>query len=477
LDKALDFASDPLGYLATKAQEGAHALLSAVLPALVDITHPNLSVQGFYDAYRLSSALAVFLAIFFLLRTFMDLAANRVSGTAVAETVTFYFPGFLVAVMFGPAAANALLAGSGQLTKELVNWAVGSSVDQVTTRVLDAIKKDSAASFIGGSFVALLVYVGLLLACVLIMLTMITLAVTQYLTGVAFPLGAAWFVHPAKRHLGWRIVYVWVGIAATPPLLFLMLGAGFRLVDSLTRQFPSGVLSTLVQLLVVIIVLVLVSTTPLLLMRFAPVLPGLAGSGASVGSGSGEGGGNSGDSQMGRLSREGADSGPGEEADSSAPSLSDRVRAHHEPGTGSTTSPGSGAPTGPRAPSGPRASSGSGLGRAAAPASEGAAAEGAAGAGPAGAEGAGVGAAGAGVGGAGAGAGAGVAGGVVAAEAGGGAVASTGVGAPVGLAIMGVAAVVGGTAMAVQAVVEQGQAGADMAADHTLTDPEFEDRN
>jgi hypothetical protein len=47
----------------------------------------------------------------------------------------------------------------------------------------------------------------------------------------------------------------------------------------------------------------------------------------------------------------------------------------------------------------------------------------------------------------------------------------------VGLAIMGAAAVVGAAAVAVQTAVDRGQAGADMAADHTLTDPAFEDHS
>lgn len=461
LNKALDFASDPLGFLATKAQEGAHTLLSAVLPAMVNITHPDLSVQGFYDSYRLSFGLAIFLAIFFLLRAIADLAANRVSGTEVVETLTFYFPGFLAAVMFGPAAANSLLAASGQLTTVLVNWAVGSSVDQVTTRVLDAINKDSAADFIGGSFVALVVYITLLLACILIMLTLITLAVTQYLTGIAFPLGVAWIVHPRKRHLGWRIVYIWLGVAGTPPLLFLMLGGGLRLVDSLTQQFPSDALAILVRLLIVIVVLVLVATTPMLLTRFAPVLPGITDSGASYSpDAGGTGGSGAGDSQMGQLSRDNAASSTGEDADAAAPSLSQRIRAHHGPTDGSSTASAQQSAAAPAESSMATA--------VAAPAEAGTAVS---------ATGASV--SGAGAAGAGAGAGMEVAGTAVAAETGGAAVASTGIGAPVGLAIMGAGVVMAGAAVAVEAAqttIDHAQTGADMAADHVNTDPTFEDR-
>jgi len=306
---AIDFAKDPLGYIAQKMQAAAAGLASTVLPQLERLTHPDLSAGWFLDAYRVSFALAIFIFVAFLGWNFVQLARRRVSGDDVVETLGFYTPLFFGGVILGPALGSLLLELTGALTDTLIQWGIGGSVTGTTTALQAAIAAGDPAKITGGAIVAIVFFFCLIVALVLCFVVLLVMLVTLYLTGAIIPLSLVWLVHPRQRAKGLKVVMVWVGICFSHVLLFLLLGVAFRMVAGLSTNFDQPGLKILANLAVAVIALLAATLSPLGLLAFAPVGPSsAAGSGPafSVPGQRRSGGGfpqSDGDSQTAQLAR------------------------------------------------------------------------------------------------------------------------------------------------------------------------------
>ena len=280
---AVDFAKDPLGYIAQKMQAAAAGLASTVLPQLERLTHPDLSAGWFLDAYRVSFALAIFIFVAFLGWNFVQLARRRVSGDDVVETLGFYTPLFFGGVILGPALGSLLLELTGALTDTLIRWGIGGSVTGTTTALQAAIAAGDPARITGGAIVAIVFFFCLIVALVLCFVVLLVMLVTLYLTGAIIPLSLVWLVHPRQRAKGLKVVMVWVGICFSHVLLFLLLGVAFRMIAGLSANFDQPGLKILANLAVAVIALLAATLSPLGLLAFAPVGPtSAAGGGPSL---------------------------------------------------------------------------------------------------------------------------------------------------------------------------------------------------
>ncbi len=276
---AIDFAKDPLGYIAQKMQQAAAGLASTVLPQLERLTHPDLSAGWFLDAYRVSFALAIFIFVAFLGWNFVQLARRRVSGDDVVETLGFYTPLFFGAVILGPALGSLLLELTGALTDTLIGWGIGGSVAGTTTALQASIAAGDPAKITGGAIVAIVFFFALIVALVMCFVVLLVMLVTLYLTGAIIPLSLVWLVHPRQRAKGLKVVMVWVGVCFSHVLLFLLLGVAFRMVAGLSTNFDQPGLKILANLAVAVIALLAATLSPLGLLAFAPVGPSSAAGG------------------------------------------------------------------------------------------------------------------------------------------------------------------------------------------------------
>ena len=312
-----DFASDPLGYIATKMQQAAEGLAGTVLPAMNKLTQPDLSADYFRSAYAISFALAIFVFTVFIGWNFVLLFRRRISGDELAETMGFYVPLFFGGVLFGPLIGTMLLQLTGALTDSLISWGITGSVGKTTDTLKAAIAAGDPGKITGGAVVAIIFFFCLIIALVLAFVVLLVMLVTLYLTGAIIPLSLVWLVHPRQRSKGLKVLMVWVGICFSHVLLFFLLGVAFKLVAGLSTQFDDPGLTILAHLAVAVIALLMATLSPYGLMKFAPVGPSSAdGGGPSIGvpSGGKSGGGypeSSGDSQTAQMSRDNASSSGG----------------------------------------------------------------------------------------------------------------------------------------------------------------------
>ncbi|WP_448812173.1 hypothetical protein [Agromyces bauzanensis] len=419
-----NFWSDPWGNTFKALKDAAASLAKDVLPALTESTLPDLTADWFLSAYAVAFATAILAAIVLLIPQILKTARGTMAGRDLLESIGLYFPLFLVGAMFGPMFGYILVNFFHALSNVFIEWGIAGSYSQVITRMESLINTTDPATLTGGVFLACVLMLLMVIGLFLVVLMLIVQLVTLYFTGVLIPLGLVWIIDPTKRSFGLRLVQVWIGILAAHPLLFFLLGFAFYIMSgSIVTLGQNPPLQTLVTFLVAIIALFIAALSPLLLLKFAPVIPtGMGGTNGPAISGSPIGSNNMTDA--GNKYGQSSDSGSGSNSSrSSTSSTSDA-----EPSTVEGSGPGS---------------SGGGLSEVAASR---AAAGGAGEAGAAGAAGAGAGAGGAAAG----------AEGLAAAGA---AESATGVGAAIGVPTLIAAAAVGAAEKARQV----GEAASDQA--------------
>lgn len=279
VSSAIGFANDPLGYIAQKMGSAASGLVTVVLPAVEELTHPDLGQKWFINAYEFTFALAIFVFVLFLGNLFVQRSRRQVSGDEMIETLTFYVPAFFIGVVFGPLIGTAILSFTGALTDVVVSSQLTPSVDQTIATLNSTINGGDPATITGGSIIAIVFFAFLILALLIVFVALLVMLVALYLTGAIFPLSLVWLVNPANRQRGYKIISVWIGVCFSHVLVFLMLGLAFRIVSSAGQEIngdPSVL--ELANLAVATIALFMAGLSPLALLKFAPIGPSVGGS-------------------------------------------------------------------------------------------------------------------------------------------------------------------------------------------------------
>jgi type IV secretion system protein TrbL len=275
-----NFWSDPAGNSFKLLQDGAKGLANNVLPAITHATLPDLTADWFISSYRISFGLAVFVLAALLIPQFVRTARGQQSGRDLAESLGLYAPLFLVGAAFGPAAGAILVKFFGALSDSLISWGVNTSSQTIVDKFSEMLSHDdNGAGLAGGAIVGIILMVFMIIGLLIVVLILIVQLITLYFSGVLFPLGFVWIVDPTKRSFGLKISYLWFGILASHPLLFFMLAIAYAMVSSTINVFDGqATLQRTVTLVVSILSLLIAGLSPVLLTKFAPVLP-MGGSG------------------------------------------------------------------------------------------------------------------------------------------------------------------------------------------------------
>lgn len=286
------FMAHPLASTDRALQKTASGLVSTVLPALEQVTRPELTRAWFLHAYQGAFALALCAFVLLVGWNFLARARGRIGSDELVESLLLYGPLFLAGAVFGPAAGAFLLRFTGALTASVTSFfGRYSSPKQTTSALSKVIAAANPDGVTGGAIVAILFLAALVLAMVAVLGVLLVMTVTLYLTGVIAPLSFVWLVHPHRRGRGLKILNVWVGICFSHVLLFFLLGVVF----SMFRDQPllhtdtsaaapamaafspgpggTGGFAELGMLAVAVIALFAAVSSPVWLLRFAPVAP------------------------------------------------------------------------------------------------------------------------------------------------------------------------------------------------------------
>lgn len=276
----VEFGQDPMAFIAQKEAEAAKSLTENIIPALTNLTQPDLTVDWFIDAYKISFAAAIFGWIVIMLWDLATFRGRGESGREVIDSFTKWTPVFIGGSMFGPAAGAFILKGIGYLNAALIGWGL-SATDTEAVSGFNALVQDDPTKFLGGSFLAVVIYALLVLALLLVLVVMVIMVVTLYFSGVVLPLSLMWATKIGHREKGRKILMVWAGVLFSQPLIFLLLGFAFSgITDSMMDIYEEGSgtgggasLANLIKLLVAIIMLAVATLGPTTLAAYAPVGP------------------------------------------------------------------------------------------------------------------------------------------------------------------------------------------------------------
>lgn len=268
------FMSDPFGNTFRALQQGAHSLATDVLPALSHATTPDLTQQWWVRSYAVSFALAVFVMVFLLFPGLIAVARGRMAGNDLFEQFTVYVPLFLVGAIFGPPLGIFLSKFFAALTDSITSWGITSSADEVTKTMSQMLASGDASGIAGGVIIGILLMLGMIIGLMLVVVMLCVQLITLYFCGILFPLGWVWIVHKPTRGFGYKIAWVWIGILASHPLMFLLLSGVYGFMASNTAVFEdSPSLDKLVTLVVSVLALLIAGLSPFLLFKYAPVMP------------------------------------------------------------------------------------------------------------------------------------------------------------------------------------------------------------
>lgn len=279
---AVNYWSDPWGNTYKALRDAANGLATQLLPQLTSATLPDLTVDWFVNAYRISFAAALFGAVLLLIPQLLRTARGSQSGRELLESIGLYFPLFLLGAMFGPAIGALLVNFFHGLSDSFAAWGITSTVTEVNARFTEMLSEQDPLAIAGGLPIAVLLMFLMLCGLFFVLLVLVVQLVALYFTGVLIPLALVWIIDPSRRPFGMRLVGLWVGVLAAHPLLFFLLGFSFNMLGgSINFLGNDASLQKLVQLLAAVIAMFIAAASPLLLMKFAPIIP--TGSGGTQG--------------------------------------------------------------------------------------------------------------------------------------------------------------------------------------------------
>lgn len=291
----IDFAKDPLGWITGKAGDGATGVLSWISNTANAATQPNLAVGWWISAYEKGMAIGIVLFGLILLYQFYEKSRGHINAEQFLEVWYFRVPGFFAGLLFGPPLAQFMLQGSSNLADGIIKSMMGSSASDGIGSIKNAVAGASQGKLIGGSFVALLFLILVVICGLLVFLALAVQAVTIYLSAAVFGVAFAWFVSARHAAGSLKIPLLFLGICFARPLLFFMLGIGEALVKNAITLSGDTLTQNLATIVMAVVVLGLAGLAPLLLLKFAPVTPhGMEGATSSVGANTGSGGGGGG---------------------------------------------------------------------------------------------------------------------------------------------------------------------------------------
>src|SRR6478609_10025259 len=219
--KVVSFAEDPLGWLTDKMGQGASGIMSWVADTANNATAADLTNSWWIDAYKKAFAVAVILFGMLTLWNMSQLGRGKIGPEEFADTITIRSWGFFGGVIFGPPLAKFFIEGAGILSRGVISAMPGYSGGKMdATTVNRSIQGASEGKIIGGAVIAFLM----------------------------------------------------LAVIFSRPLLFFIVGLVMAMARAAVVQSSDDASTNLAMVIMVGVGLAIAAFSPLLLLKFAPVV-------------------------------------------------------------------------------------------------------------------------------------------------------------------------------------------------------------
>lgn len=277
---AVDFVTDPFGWIGAKMAAGTAAIWGWIAGLANSGSAPDLSVDWWINAYQKAMAVGIVLALLVLLWQFIQLSMRRISGPDLLESIILWTPAYLAGIVFGPPLAQFFVHGSTALTDAIVQSFSGFSASATDESMQTAFSAAGSGKAIGGIFVGIFVLIFAVIGAIVLFCSLAIQTLALYLSSALFAVGFAWVISVRHRGGSMKIPFLFLGMLFSRPILFFLLGMGLALTNK-AMTFSDESAQNLANLLMAVVAMFIAAFTPLLLMKFAPVSP--AGSPATGG--------------------------------------------------------------------------------------------------------------------------------------------------------------------------------------------------
>lgn len=238
----------------------------------------------FMQRYSIGFGIAMLVLCILLMRMFYRAARNPEEVGGLGNALMHQLPLGIGLCMFGPA--------FGGMLQELANALTQGIIAQNGQGAFEAGSLIESDPGVGGDIsgimgaLATLVIISPLMICLIIgaIFALVTFAVqslAMYLTGSVMAIAFIMMIDPALRPRAVKLPLSWIGIVFSKPLFFFMLGTVISLLNSGGLQGESAI-GYISNNVLIIVALFMVALGPFLLLKYAPLMPGIE-TGANAG--------------------------------------------------------------------------------------------------------------------------------------------------------------------------------------------------
>ncbi len=278
LEVAKFFANpgDAFEQLANHAHDEAVKWTTRVMGEVTASTDFSASEDWFVNSWAAGAGVGLLLLGVMFLLMIKDLGSGELDEDEFRNSLLRWGPGAMVVAVFGPAVMSKLSGVMSTMNQGIIA-ARGDDLTEKILGFLQGIATMSAASSDLGALLGILVFLLMLIAALMLYLVFLVqhFALILMAYGIAIMLGC--LINPKWRPGVLKAASTWVMVLFSKPLLLIMMALIFT-VPFGSVGGGSGALATFAQLVLVTLAMGAVAFSPLLLLKYVPMVSSPGGS-------------------------------------------------------------------------------------------------------------------------------------------------------------------------------------------------------
>lgn len=272
---------DPFDCILGTFANSAASMTGWILSTANEATMPEIGTDWFVSSYAASFGIGIIVYGFVLAWQFLKLSWRRITAAEMSENLTLWTPVYFAGCLFAPLVMTFFIEGAGTLSEGVISWIGDTDQDEMEETFRGFMEGAGVGEMIGGTIVAILTFLLLIIAGFAVFGTLILQNVTVLLGGVLLPICLVWIVDRASRGGSLKVPFAVLAMLLSRPLLFFLMGVGMLLMQSEMFNTDDSALNNTAGLATAVAVFGLAALSPMALAYIAPTMPKGAGAAKS----------------------------------------------------------------------------------------------------------------------------------------------------------------------------------------------------
>jgi hypothetical protein len=260
---------DAIDDMANSLHHAAVDFTTKVLQGLASIGNFDPSAPWFLATYAASTGIGLVVMAFMAILMIMRTAAGGGGREDLQQALFKYLPLGVFMAVFAPAIGAVLGEAMNGVTMGIASWDAGYLTAAAgKLALLSAVTSDLIP---GGAFIGLLLFLFMIVGGFMVFVGLAMQSIALPMSAVVAGIAWGMWVHPKWRRKALKVPFIYVGVLASKPLLFFLLGVIFALIDGNLNEpaMKAGGIPLLTQIVLVVVALIVSGFAPFsLLTRF-----------------------------------------------------------------------------------------------------------------------------------------------------------------------------------------------------------------